>query len=61
MTLSEAAEALGLSRTTLDHQVKRGKLRAVKHGPIYWVTAAEVERYRRENLGKVGWPKKATG
>jgi excisionase family DNA binding protein len=59
MTISEAAAALGLSRHTLDHQVKRGRLRATKHGPIYWVTAAEVARYRRENLGRVGWPMRA--
>ena len=49
MTLAEAAAILGVHPDTLRRQVRLGKLRAKKHGPIWWVTAAEVERYRREN------------
>lgn len=52
MSLSKAAELLGLSPTTLRAQIDRGALKATKAGPRAWiVTRAEVERYRRENLG----------
>ena len=49
MTLSEAAVILGVHPDTLRRQVRLGKLRAKKHGPIWWVTAAEVARYARES------------
>ena len=49
MTLAEAAALLGVDPGTLRVQIHNGKLRAKKHGPIWWVTKAEVERYRREN------------
>lgn len=52
MTLNEAAAALNLSAATLRVQVNRGKLRARKIGPVWTVTPGEVERYRRESLGK---------
>ena len=54
MTLSEAAEVLGLHPGTLRLQIANGKLRARKVGPVWVVTSAEVERYRRESLGKPG-------
>jgi hypothetical protein len=57
VTLKEAAERLGLSPGTLNVQARRGRLRATKHGHIWWVAAAEVERYRREILGRPGWSK----
>lgn len=50
LTLAEAAEQLGVSATTLRVQVRNGKLRAKKVGPIWTVSEREVERYRRENL-----------
>lgn len=55
MTLAEAAALLGVAKSTLQNQVRNGKLRARRdrHGWIV-VTAAEVERYRRESLGKPG-------
>ncbi len=49
MTLAEAARALSLSHATLRWQVHNKKLRARKMGNLWTVTAAEVERYRREN------------
>jgi len=50
MTVVEAAEALGLKPSTLRHQIKLGKLKAHKMGKDRWfVSAAEVERYGREN------------
>lgn len=49
MTIKEAADRLGVSPNTLRIQIKRGKLRGTKRGRDWWVTAAEVERYAREN------------
>lgn len=54
LTISQAARRLGLDRTTLVRQAKKGKLRATLTGAVYLVTVEEVERYRRENLGKPG-------
>ena len=56
LTLSEAAEELGLSATTLRHQVQAGRLRARLVGKTYVVTPRELDRYRREHLGKPGRP-----
>ena len=53
MTIPEAAAALGLASSTLRHQIKNHKLRAHRMGKGPWfVTEAEVERYRAEHLGK---------
>lgn len=49
MTLADAAAHLGMSPDTLRWQIRNGKLRAKKIGPIWVVTEREVERYRREN------------
>lgn len=49
MTLNEAAAILGLSPDTLRWQVRNGRLRAKKVGPIWTVTPREVERYRKES------------
>lgn len=56
MTLNEAAAALELDASTLRHQIKNGRLRATKLGPVWTVTAAEVERYRLTRLGRPGRP-----
>ena len=58
LTLTEAAERLGLAASTLRHQVQTGRLRAELYGKTYVVTEAEVERYRRESLGRQGRPRK---
>ena len=52
MTLNEAAAVLGLSPSTLRWQIHNGKLRATKRGRDWWVTKAEVERYRRDHQTK---------
>jgi excisionase family DNA binding protein len=52
MTLAQAAESLGLATVTLRVQIQRAKLNGTKVGSLWLVTADEVERYRRENLGK---------
>lgn len=49
MTLIEAAARLGTSADVLRQAIHRGALKADKHGRDWWVTEAEVERYRREN------------
>ena len=49
MTLSEAAVVLGVHPDTLRRQIRLGKLKAKKIGPIWTVTPKEVERYAREN------------
>ena len=48
-SLPEAAKLLGLAPSTLRHQVKNGKLRGRKISRDWYVTAEEVERYRREH------------
>jgi excisionase family DNA binding protein len=58
MTLSQAAAALGVSAATLRQQVAAGRLRATKIGPLWVVAETEVERYRRDSLGKAGRPPK---
>ena len=50
LTLNEAAERLGLSDSTLRWQIRNGKLKARKVGPVWTVSEREVERYRRESL-----------
>ena len=56
LTLTEAAEELELSASTLRHQVHAGRLRARLVGKTYVVSPREIERYRREHLGKPGRP-----
>jgi len=52
VTLTEAAALLGLSPDTLRWQIRNGRIKARKVGPIWTVTPREVERYRRESLRK---------
>jgi hypothetical protein len=55
-TLAEAAVELGVAPSTLRHQAQTGVLRAELFGKTYVVTAGEIERYRRDHLGKAGRP-----
>lgn len=59
LTLSQAATSLGLSAGTLRIQVSRGRLQATKVSRDWMVEEEEVERYRREILGKSGVRKSA--
>jgi excisionase family DNA binding protein len=52
MTTGEAAALLGLSPATVRRQVENGAMKARKVGRDWHITPAEVERYRRESLGK---------
>ena len=49
MTLAEAATRLGVQHDTLRRQIRLGKIKARKVGPIWTVSEREVERYAREN------------
>jgi hypothetical protein len=52
--MTDAAGLLGLAQDSLRQQAEDGILRAVKIGRTWVTTEREVERYRREHLGKVG-------
>jgi len=56
LTLAEAGELLDRSPSTLRNQVKAGHLGARLIGKTWVTTRAEVDRYRREHLGKRGRP-----
>ena len=57
LTLAQAAAQLGVAASTLRHQVQVGRLAATLYGKTYVVSEAELDRYRRESLGKPGRPK----
>lgn len=57
LTLADAAAALSIAPVTLRAAIARGTFRARKFGNTWITTLEEVERYRRENLGRVGRPK----
>lgn len=58
MTLTQAAESLGMSSTTLRAQAANGRLKATKLGSQWVVDEREVERYRQEHRGRLGRPRK---
>lgn len=60
LPLSLVAEMLGLDPSTVRRQAIAGRIRGQKVGPRAWVfEASEVDRYRAEQLGRPGRPKKA--
>ena len=56
LTLTEAADELGLAASTIRHQVQAGRLGATLIGKTYVITERELDRYRAEHLGKIGRP-----
>lgn len=54
LTINEVAATLGLARSTIDHQIRNGRLAAKRRLGVLVVTEREVERYRRESLGRPG-------
>jgi excisionase family DNA binding protein len=56
VTLTEAAEHLGIAPATLRHQIRNGSLEANKIGRDWIVNEAEVRRYAETSLGKPGRP-----
>jgi excisionase family DNA binding protein len=55
LTVTQAAERLGLHRDTLLRQIAKGVLPARRLGSIWVVSGAAVERYRHTHLGKHGF------
>jgi len=58
MSLKQAATELGITPDTLRQQIKAEKLTATKLGRDWFVTPAEVERYRVEHLDTHGYSKR---
>jgi hypothetical protein len=54
LTLKQAGERIGVSHVTLRLQAKKGVFGASLVGHQWLVTAEEVERYRRDHLGRRG-------
>jgi excisionase family DNA binding protein len=54
LTLTEAAQRLGLVESTLRRQARLGRLRASKVDGRWCVDVDEVERYRRVSRGLPG-------
>jgi excisionase family DNA binding protein len=52
LTLAQAAERLDLSPATLRSQIRNGRLRGKLVGKTWTVTEGELERYRRDSLGR---------
>jgi excisionase family DNA binding protein len=58
-TVEQAAALLGLTAGTVRDLVARGRLRSRKIGKrLHLIHDDEIERYRREHLGKQGWDKR---
>jgi hypothetical protein len=56
ISLAQAADELNLGTSTLRHQAAGGRLEARLVGKTWITTRQEVERYRREHLGRPGRP-----
>ena len=54
MTLTEAADRLGVAPATLRHQIRNGRLRASKVGRDWAVSEDEVRRYAALSRGRPG-------
>lgn len=54
MTTTEAAEALGITRSLVLRFIRQKRLAAERHGRDWWITSKEIERFR-------GIPRKPTG
>jgi excisionase family DNA binding protein len=52
LTVTEAAERLGLSRSTVLNQIRAGAIRSERIGRLWVISEDEVERYRREHRGR---------
>jgi hypothetical protein len=54
LDMRTAAARLGIARDTLRGQARKGVIKTMTLGGVFVTTSSEVERYRREHLGKVG-------
>ena len=57
-TTREAADELGLSHVTMRDAVRRGVVKATKVARRSLIPAEEVERYKNEVQGTLGWDKR---
>jgi len=55
LTISQAAERIGVSINTLYSQIARERIRATKFGRQWMLTAVEVRRYIEEIQGRQGF------
>ncbi len=59
MSVAQAAESLGIDPDAIHRQSALGKIELIRLGPrTVVIRREEVERYRRENLGRRGRPRK---
>jgi hypothetical protein len=58
-TVAEAAEMLGLSPSSVRYAITRGVIEPVAvHPRLNAVSRSEIDKYRREHLGRRGRPRK---
>lgn len=55
LTITQAAERIGVSPDTLQSQIRRGKIAAERFGRQWMIEANELQRYREEVQGKHGF------
>ncbi|HEY7181061.1 MAG TPA: helix-turn-helix domain-containing protein [Blastocatellia bacterium] len=48
LTVTQAAERLGVADAHVRLLIKQGKLKADKHGSLWLLTVEEVDRYQKE-------------
>lgn len=56
MTTTEAAEALGITRSLVLRFIRQGRLASEKRGRDHWITVEEVERFKALPR-PMGWQK----
>jgi excisionase family DNA binding protein len=56
LTLSQAAEELGITAATLRQQIHAGQLAAEKIGPMWVISDTALATYRLNNHGRIGRP-----
>lgn len=54
VTVSEAADMLGISPATIRHQIRNQRLKARKLGRDWDIDPQELGRYRAQSLGRPG-------
>lgn len=58
LTSKEAAKELGVTQGHISMLIKRGKLKASKHGPLWDIDPESVKAYKKAPKNKGGRPKK---
>ncbi len=55
LTITQAADRIGVSPDTLQSQIRRGKIAAERFGRQWMIKANELQRYHEEVQGKQGF------